>query len=96
MGRRNIIKKRPHSYVERDSKGRFLDWSNRGRAQAADRRIKAKTKVKPGYGHLGDQKVRGRSRHRQDNNPSGFGMLINPPASMIKLKKRKFGTFGPQ
>lgn len=46
-----------NSYVERSKTGQFMDWASIPRALARDRATKAKTKVKPGYGHRGDQKV---------------------------------------
>ena len=53
MTKRSKIKK---SYVQRDKKGRFVKWTNIGKALKADRRKKAKKTVKSGYGHKGDQK----------------------------------------
>lgn len=44
-------------YAQRDAKGRFKDVVAKGKSLARDRRTKAKTAVKPGYGHRGDQKV---------------------------------------
>jgi hypothetical protein len=44
-------------YVRRDSEGRFTeDQVKVGRSLAADRRQKAKTTAKPGYGDKGDRK----------------------------------------
>jgi hypothetical protein len=45
---------RDKRYVRRDEKGRFDDVVDMGRSLAADRRSKAKTKVRPGYGDQGD------------------------------------------
>jgi hypothetical protein len=42
-------------YAKRTSKGRFKDVDERGRSQAADRRRKAQTKAKSGYGDRGDR-----------------------------------------
>lgn len=53
MTKRTKIKK---SYVQRDKKGRFVKWVLIGKSLKADKRKKAKTKVKSGYGHKGDQK----------------------------------------
>lgn len=59
MGRRYKIKGKPRHYVERDRHGRFKKWTRIGRSLRADRRKSpAKTTVKPGYGHRGDQKKR--------------------------------------
>jgi len=55
MGKRDKIGKH---YVERDSKGRFKKWVSIGKSLKADRRQKAKKKVKSGYGHQGDQKTK--------------------------------------
>ena len=44
-------------YIRRDEQGQFSkDQADVGRSLAADRRTKAKTTVKPGYGDRGDQK----------------------------------------
>jgi hypothetical protein len=42
-------------YMRRGKKGRFKESDDVGRSLAADRRKKAKTKVKSGYGDKGDQ-----------------------------------------
>ncbi len=57
-GKRELIE--PHQgdkrYVRRDDKGRFGESDDVGKSLAQDRRQKAKTVVKPGYGARGDQK----------------------------------------
>jgi hypothetical protein len=42
-------------HVRRDGKGQFKKSDDVERSLAADRRQKAKTKVKPGYGDRGDK-----------------------------------------
>jgi hypothetical protein len=42
-------------YVRRESRGRFSESDDVGRSLAADRRRKAKTKVKSGQGDRGDR-----------------------------------------
>jgi len=42
-------------YVRRDKKGRFNESDDVGRSLSADRRHKAKTKVKSGSGDRGDR-----------------------------------------
>lgn len=42
-------------YVRRDEKGQFKESDDVGRSLAADRRQKAKTKVKSGEGDRGDR-----------------------------------------
>jgi hypothetical protein len=42
-------------YAKRGTDGRFEDLAEKGKALAADRRKKAATKVKSGYGHKGDR-----------------------------------------
>ena len=42
-------------YVRRNAKGQFKESDDVGRSLAADRRTKAKTKVKPGQGDRGDR-----------------------------------------
>jgi len=42
-------------YARRDSNGRFAEMDEKGRSLAADRRTKAKTKVKSGQGDRGDR-----------------------------------------
>ena len=46
--------------VRRDTKGRITESDDVGRAQRSDRRTKASTRVKPGYGDRGDQKTSAR------------------------------------
>ena len=55
-GRRYNMKRTPHHWVTRNADGTFRKWTNKSRSNKADRRKKAKTTVKPGYGHRGDQK----------------------------------------
>ncbi len=45
-------------YVKRDQDGTFKESVDVGRSLAADKRGKATTKVKPGYGDQGDQAKR--------------------------------------
>ena len=59
MTKRSKIKK---SYVQRDKKGRFTKWTGIGKSLQADRRKKAKKKVKSGHGHKGDQKWKWKSQ----------------------------------
>ncbi len=59
MGKRDTIKIQGKAhYVERDRKGRFANVTSIGKSILKDRKKKAKTIVKPGYGHLGDLKRR--------------------------------------
>jgi hypothetical protein len=48
----------PSRYQRRNKVGTFGPGDDVGKSQKADRRVKAKKKVKPGYGDLGDQKKR--------------------------------------
>lgn len=58
-GKRELIKPKGDArYIRRDAKGRIVESDDVGRSQAADRRTKAKTKVKSGYGDKGDQAKR--------------------------------------
>jgi hypothetical protein len=41
-------------YVRRNAQGQFKESDDVGRSLSADRRTKAKTRVKPGYGDRGD------------------------------------------
>jgi hypothetical protein len=55
-GRRDTVKtKRITSYAQRDRRGRFTDLVEQGKSLTRDRKRKAKTKVKSGYGHRGDR-----------------------------------------
>ena len=55
-GKRELIKiGRDKRFVKRDVKGQFKETDDVGRSLAADRRSKAKTKVKTGYGDRGDR-----------------------------------------
>jgi len=51
LGKRYVVN---HHYVVRSANGTFKKWTSIGRSIAVDRRQIAKTKVKRGYGHLGD------------------------------------------
>lgn len=42
-------------FVKRDSKGQFKESDDVGRSLRQDKKTKAKTTVKPGYGDRGDQ-----------------------------------------
>ena len=56
-GKRDTVKgKRTTMYAKRTARGRFKEMDEKGRALAADRRKKAKTKTKSGYGDRGDRK----------------------------------------
>ena len=52
MAKRTKIRKH---YVERDKNGKFKKWVAIGASLQADRKKKAKRKVKSGYGNRGDQ-----------------------------------------
>jgi hypothetical protein len=55
-GRRDTVKgKRATTYAQRDDSGRFTDLVEKGKSLTRDRKGKAKTKVKSGYGHRGDR-----------------------------------------
>lgn len=55
-GKRDLVKTPNASFfARRDSRGRFREMDEVGRSLAADRRKKAKTKVKTGYGDRGDR-----------------------------------------
>jgi hypothetical protein len=43
-------------YVKRNAKGQFAESDDVGRSLSQDKKRKAKTTVKPGYGDRGDQK----------------------------------------
>jgi len=57
-GKRELIQ--PHKgdrrFVRRDAQGRFSEVDNAGRSMAQDRKRRAKTESKPGYGDRGDRK----------------------------------------
>jgi len=46
-------------YVRRDAQGQFKESDDVGRSLSADRRRRAKTSVKPGYGDRGDRRLQG-------------------------------------
>jgi hypothetical protein len=62
---------RDKRYVRRDEKGRFDEVVDMGRSLAADRRSKAKTKVRPGYGDQGDVVKSSPSSSRKSTKKSG-------------------------
>jgi len=60
-GKRELIEptKRGKRYVRRDREGQFTgDQTDVGRSLSQDRRRKAKTVAKPGYGDKGDRPAR--------------------------------------
>jgi hypothetical protein len=46
------------AYAKRTETGQFVELDDVGRSQKSDRRVKAKTVAKPGFGDRGDQKRR--------------------------------------
>ena len=55
-GKRQLLKTRTATfYGKRTAKGRFKEMDERGRSLTADRRRKAKTRSKRGYGDRGDR-----------------------------------------
>ena len=59
MGKREIIKKTSSKFfVERRRDGTFQKFTRIGKSLRADRRVKARTIVKKGFGHRGDLRKR--------------------------------------
>ena len=59
MPARTLIKPKGDArYVRRDPKGKFKESDDVGKSLSADRRKKAKTVAKKGYGDTGDHKRR--------------------------------------
>ena len=55
-GKRELIDTgRDKRYLKRGPEGKFKESDDVGRSLSADRRRKAKRKVKPGYGDKGDR-----------------------------------------
>ena len=55
-GKRDLVKSRTgKSFAKRTAKGRFKEMDRMKRSLPADRRTKAKRKVKTGYGDQGDR-----------------------------------------
>ena len=55
-GKRDTVKaKNATFYAKRTARGRFKQMDEKGRSLNADRRRKAKTKTKSGYGDRGDR-----------------------------------------
>jgi hypothetical protein len=55
-GKRELIApKGDKRYVKRDANGRFKESDDQSKSLSRDRKTKAKTKVKPGYGDRGDR-----------------------------------------
>ena len=58
-GQRDLIRHGSRSaYAKRTAEGEFAELDDVGRSQKADRRVKAKTTAKAGFGDQGDQRVR--------------------------------------
>ena len=55
-GRRFRIKRTPRYWVTRNANGTFRKWTSIKKSLAVDKAKKAKKKVKPGFGYLGDTK----------------------------------------
>jgi len=56
-GKRDLVKPPTGShYAKRKASGEFREMDEVGRSQRADRRIKAKTAAKSGFGDQGDRK----------------------------------------
>jgi hypothetical protein len=54
--KRDLVKSRTgKSFAKRSAKGRFKEMDGVKRSLSADRRKKAKRKVKSGYGDMGDR-----------------------------------------
>jgi hypothetical protein len=57
-GKRQLLKARNATFfAKRTAKGRFKEMDERGRSLTADRRRKAKTRSKRGYGDRGDRRA---------------------------------------
>ena len=55
-GKRDTVRQpRATLYAQRDARRRFTDLTETGRSLQRDRRTRARTKVKSGYGHRGDR-----------------------------------------
>jgi hypothetical protein len=58
-GQRDLLRHGSRSaYAKRTDTGEFTELDDVGRSQKADRRVKAKTVAKAGFGDQGDQPVR--------------------------------------
>ena len=53
--KRDLVKGRVKGYAKRTASGRFTEIDTVSRSQRADRKRKAKKKVKSGYGDRGDR-----------------------------------------
>jgi hypothetical protein len=59
-GKRDLVRGRKSSaYAKRNARGQFKEMDDVGRSQKADKRRKAKTAVRSGFGDQGDQRRRG-------------------------------------
>jgi hypothetical protein len=57
-GKRELLKSRNATFfARRTSRGRFKEMDERGRSLTADRRRKAETRTKSGYGDKGDRRA---------------------------------------
>jgi hypothetical protein len=55
-GKRDLVKAKTGTfYAKRTAAGKFTELDEQGRSLAVDRRKKAKTKTKPGFGDRGDR-----------------------------------------
>lgn len=60
--KRDLVKGPADMYAKREDDGKFKEMDVVKRAIPADRAVKAKKKVKPGYGDQGDQPVKKSSK----------------------------------
>src|SRR3954470_9128966 len=66
-GKRTLIApKGDKRYIKRDAKGRIKESDDQGRSLSQDRKKKAKTEVKPGYGNQDDQPKRNQLLQRKN------------------------------
>lgn len=88
MGRRFEVKGKPKAWVERDSSGKFKNWTSKSRSVPRDRATQSRNTVKAGYGHQGDQKKRIRNPFRKKQELKIFD-LGGTPRYAIGIQKNK-------
>jgi hypothetical protein len=65
-GKRDLVRRpKASAYAKRTARGHFKEMDDVGRSQTADKRRKAKKKVRSGYGDQGDERPRASRRTRR-------------------------------
>jgi hypothetical protein len=89
-GKRTLIEPRGDKrYIKRDEKGRIKESDDQSRSLSQDRKKKAKTKAKPGFGDQGDQPKRKSATAKKKYSPVKKKSVPKKAAASKKGTKKK-------